>query len=195
MEPYQQQLAQFIQSVFAMSDEDCNAIVASFIYKEADKQTILLKRGKVCSEYYFLLDGVVRSYTQDVEGNDVTTGIYTPNKVVCELFSFFKRLPSQESFETATPCKMLMIDFESLQNVFHSMPMFREFGRLILINSYAALKQRMYSMLQQTAEQRYQHLLQTEPVIFQTIPLKQIASYLGITDTSLSRIRKEFAKS
>lgn len=194
MQP-QQQLAKFIQSIFAMADDECNAIVANFTYKEIDKQCVLLKRGKVCNEYYFLLEGVVRSYTQDIDGNDVTTGIFTPDKVVCELFSFFKRQPSQESIETATPCKLLVIDFDGLQNVFHSMPMFREFGRQILINAYAIQKQRMYGMLQQTAEQRYLHLLQTEPVIFQTIPLKQIASYLGITNTSLSRIRKEFAKS
>jgi hypothetical protein len=74
------------------------------------------------------------------------------------------------------------------------MPEFREFGRTILVNAYAQLKQRMLAMIQETAEQRYAYLLQTNPDIFQHAPLKNIATYLGITDTSLSRIRKEFSK-
>ena len=74
------------------------------------------------------------------------------------------------------------------------MPEFREFGRSILVNAYAQLKQRMLGMIQQSAEERYAYLLQTNPDIFQHAALKNIATYLGVTDTSLSRIRKEFAK-
>ena len=89
---------------------------------------------------------------------------------------------------------MWHLTFDELQEVFHAMPMFREFGRTILINSYGNLKQRMLSMHHQTAEERYAKLLQTNPDIFQHTSLKNIASYLGVTDTSLSRIRKEFAR-
>jgi len=74
------------------------------------------------------------------------------------------------------------------------MPQFREFGRTILINTYALLKQRTLSMIRKTAEERYVHLLETNPDIFQYAQLKNIASYLGVTDTSLSRIRREFSK-
>jgi hypothetical protein len=81
-----------------------------------------------------------------------------------------------------------------MQTNFHTFPEFREFGRLNIINHYSILKQRMLSMLQETAEQRYGNLINSNPEILQTAPLKHIASYLGITDTSLSRIRKEFIK-
>lgn len=81
-----------------------------------------------------------------------------------------------------------------MQQSFHAMPEFREFGRLKLVNSYSILKQRMLSALQETAEQRYTDLINSSPEIFQHVPLKFIASYLGIADTSLSRIRKEFIK-
>jgi len=74
------------------------------------------------------------------------------------------------------------------------MPEFREFGRLNIINLYGILKQRMLSMLQETAEQRYSNLINSNPEVLQHVPLKYIASYLGITDTSLSRVRKEFTK-
>jgi len=84
--------------------------------------------------------------------------------------------------------------YETMQESFHAIPEFREFGRLNLINNYGALKNRMLSMIQETAEQRYINLINSDPEILQVAPLKNIATYLGITDTSLSRIRKEFAK-
>lgn len=74
------------------------------------------------------------------------------------------------------------------------MPEFREFGRSILINAYVALKQRMLSSLHETGEQRYKNLITAAPEIFQNVSLKHVASFLGITDTSLSRIRKDFSK-
>ena len=65
---------------------------------------------------------------------------------------------------------------------------------MILVNGFITLKERMLSMINLTAEQRYEQLLIAKPEIFQHASLKTIASYLGITDTSLSRIRKEFSK-
>jgi CRP-like cAMP-binding protein len=85
------------------------------------------------------------------------------------------------------------LSFDDLQKNFHTIPEFREFGRMLLINNHASLKQRMLSMIQQTGEQRYAHLMETHPEILQNVPLKNIASYLGVTDTSLSRIRRDFA--
>jgi hypothetical protein len=74
------------------------------------------------------------------------------------------------------------------------MPAFREFGRHILVRGFAGLKNRMLSMITDTAEVRYMKLLDSSPAIFQQASLKHIASYLGITDTSISRIRKEISK-
>jgi len=81
-----------------------------------------------------------------------------------------------------------------LNNLFYSLPEFRDFGRALLAKGFASLKMRMLSVITETAEQRYQTLLKTNPEIFQHTALKHIASYLGITDTSLSRIRKEYQK-
>lgn len=187
-------LNQFIQATFPMPQQHSETIVNLFQEKELSKNDFLLAEGKICNEYCFLEQGFMRSYTYDPEGNDVTIAFNSNNQVVCELFSFFKRVPAKENIQALTDCKLYYITFEQLQTIFHAMPEFREFGRTILVNSYARLKQRMLSMIQETAEQRYATLIKTNPDIFQNAPLKYIASYLGITDTSLSRIRKEFAK-
>ena len=189
-----EQLVQFILSIFSMPLGQAEEIASHFTEKEFAKNELILKRGRTCNEYYFLADGFARAYTHDLDGNDVTTAFYQSNQVVCELFSFFKRIPSQENIQAMTTCKTWYLSFDGLQLVFHTLIPFREFGRTILVNSYASLKQRMLSMLHQTAEERYSQLLKNNPDVFQYAQLKQIASYLGVTDTSLSRIRKEFAK-
>jgi len=177
-----------------MPAAEAAAITHYFVEKEFAKNEWLLKEGKVCNAYYFLADGFARSYTHDLQGNDVTTAFYSAKQIVCEIFSFFKQLPSKENIQALTACTTFYITFPDLQNVFHTMPLFREFGRAILVNAYADLKQRMLATLHETAEERYSKLILSKPDIFQHAPLKNIASYLGVTDTSLSRIRKEFAK-
>lgn len=83
------------------------------------------------------------------------------------------------------------MSYENVQTNFHTVPEFRELGRMMLIMNYSNLKIRMLGMIKDTAENRYLKLMKDHPDIFQNVPLKMIASYLGITDTSLSRIRKE----
>jgi len=154
----------------------------------------VLKEGKICNESHFIEKGIVRSYTYDVEGNEVTTAFYAKNNFATDLLSFFRRSPAREHLQAVTDCETWYITYEDMQASFHTIPEFREFGRLNIVNQYSILKERMLSMLQETAEQRYSHLISSSPEIFQDVPLKYIATYLGITDTSLSRIRKEFTK-
>ncbi len=187
-------LVEFIQTHLSITALKAGEIADRFTEKTVFEGNILFEEGKVCNEYYFLVNGFVRAYTFDTKGDDITTSFYTNNQVVCELFSFFKRGQAQETFRALTDCTAWYITFDNLQVAFHSMPEFREFGRSMLVGSYEELKQRMLSMLHQTAEERYISLLTNSPDIFQYAPLKDIATYLGITRTSLSRIRKEFSK-
>jgi CRP-like cAMP-binding protein len=187
-------LIQFITGVFPMPLPQASAIAGRFQPRSFEKNEFLFKSGRACNDYLILEDGLALAYTYDLDGNDVTTAFYSSNQVVSELFSFFKRIPSKENIQALTPCTTWGLTFDELQFVFHNLPEFREFGRTILINAIAALKQRMLSTLHETAEERYGNLLRTNPDIFQHAPLKQIASFLGITDTSLSRIRKEVSR-
>ncbi len=187
-------LLQYIHNTIPLSPEKAVEIADRFKEKNITRNDFLLVEEKVCTKFYFIDEGFVRSYTCDVKGNDITTNFYSDKQVVCEMYSFFKQVPSQENFQALTDCTTWYITFADLQVAFHSMPEFREFGRSMLVSAYAELKQRMLSMLHQTAEERYSLLIHSSPDIFQHAPLKFIASYLGVTNTSLSRIRKEFTK-
>jgi CRP-like cAMP-binding protein len=187
-------LITFLQSTQMVSHSNAIEIAGYFTAKDLAAQEFHFTEGRVYNEYLFLEDGFMRAFAFDLDGNDITTNFYSKNQVVFEVSSFFTRTVSRENIQALTDCKAWFITYEQLNFLFHNIPAFRDFGRLMLVKGFSTLKGRMLSMITETAEERYATLLKTNPEIFQNAPLKNIASYLGITDTSLSRIRKEFAK-
>src|SRR5687767_4064146 len=189
-----QSLIDFLHARNITSPSITTLISDSFVEKHIPRNTLFLQAGRVSDEYFFLASGFMRAYVHDTEGNEVTTHFYNNQQVVFEVSSFFNRSTSKENIQAMEDCMGWCITYEQLNRLFHDLPEFREFGRSILVKGFAALKTRMISMITETAEQRYADLLNSNPEIFQHAPLKYIASYLGITDTSLSRIRKDYAK-
>jgi CRP-like cAMP-binding protein len=187
-------LIQFVQNSLPMSPARAGQVVMKFSAGKIGRNDYLLKEGAVCNESHFIEKGIMRSYIYDLEGNEVTTAFYSKNMFASDLLSFFKRTPSKEYIHAITDCETWYTTYGDMQENFHTIPEYREFGRLNITNHYSMLKERMLSMLQETAEQRYNQLVNSNPEIIQNVPLKYIASYLGITDTSLSRIRKEYIK-
>lgn len=177
-----------------MKDEMVEQIASQFKPKTFSKGDFFLTEDKINNEYLFLEQGYMRAYLFDTEGNEVTINLFAPNSVVFDVSSFFQRLPTQENIQALTDCTGWQITYEELNTLFHALPEFRDFGRAVLVKGFVALKLRTLSMINKTAEQRYAQLMASSPGIIQNAPLKHIASYLGITDTSLSRIRKEFSK-
>lgn len=187
-------LIQFIRQALPISPARAEQVVEKFNPANFEKNAFILREGTICNASYYLENGVMRSYTYDLEGNEVTTAFFTPNSYASDLLSFFKRVPTKENIQAITDCESWYITYEDMQASFHTIPEFREYGRLNIVNQYALLKERMLSNLQEPAEKRYADLINAHPEILQQVPLKYIASYLGIADTSLSRIRKETFK-
>ena len=190
----QQHLITYLQSTGLLNHVKAEEIADHFMPKDLLKGDLFLRQGRIADEYMFLSSGLMRAFAIDTDGREVTTAFFTGNGVVFEVSSFFNRKPAQENIQALTECSGCCLHYDELNKLFHSMPEFRDFGRHILVKGFAALKDRMLSTITETAELRYEKLLQSAPEILQQAPLKYIASYLGITDTSLSRIRKELSK-
>ena len=194
MQNEKEKLLHFLQNSGKINAIKTEEIGNYFDEKEIAKNELFLKEGQINNEYLILEHGFMRAFSFDITGTEITTAFYAGDQPIFEVASFFNRSPSKENIEALASCKGWVISFEKLNMIFHSIPEFREFGRYILVKGFASLKLRMLSLITETAEERYTGLLQFNPEIFQNAPLKYIASYLGVTDTSLSRIRKEMMK-
>lgn len=158
------------------------------------KGDYLLRAGHVAKEYYCIEHGMVRSYVTDYNGNDITTGFSGKNELVVDVFSLFHSSPAKEDIQALSDIDAWKIDFEKFQELYHTFKGFNEWGRAWMSQSLFMIKQRAISMITDSASERYLELLQQRPDLLSHIPLKYIATYLGITDTSLSRIRKELSR-
>ena len=192
--PSKKALEERLQKTRSLSASLVAEIVERFQYKQIARNELQMQVGKIADEYLYLEKGYMRSFAYSTEGDEVTTNFYLPGQMVFEVSSFFNRTRSKEGIQALTDCEGWFLTYEALNDLFHGFPEFREFGRSMLVKGFANLKIRMLSMITETAEERYEQLLQDQPEIFQHASLKNIASYLGITDTSLSRIRKELSK-
>lgn len=186
-----EKLREYMQSVNSMPDYKVIELTEDFEYLSFPKYTFLIKENKIIEQTYFLEIGYIRSFTLDKDGLEVTTNIYSAPCFVNDFTSFFKQLPAKQNYQTITSCKCWTMNLEKVEYYFHNTPEFREFGRLLILEHYDNLNERMLGMIKDNAETRYLKLLSKHPDIFQNVPLKIIASYLGVTDTSLSRIRND----
>lgn len=186
----------FLNNIFKAKDfstEELDTIITKFKQVHYSKNDYLLHESKTENHYWFIESGFVRSYVMDTMGNDITTNFYAVGDIVIDWTSFFLRHPTRENIQALTNCVCWQLDFDTFQQLFHSIQSFREQGRTTLVESYFSLKKQSVSMIADQAKERYARLVQEKPHIIQNISLKHIATYLGITDTSLSRIRKEIS--
>ncbi|RYD82708.1 MAG: Crp/Fnr family transcriptional regulator [Sphingobacteriales bacterium] len=173
-----------------LSPADLQKVAAAHekvIYKKGD---ILLRNGQVADEYAIIESGLIRSYVHDFNGNDITTNFFGKEEIVIEVSSLFQRIPSQEIIQAITDCVCWKINFNDFQELYHSIPGISEWGRAWMAMQLFHFKQRTVNVFTHSAMDRYMQLLHEKPQVLQQAPLKQIATYLGITDSSLSRIRK-----
>ena len=186
----------FLNKVFASSgitNNELETIIPKYKKVIISKNDYLLNEGIIEKKYWFVESGFIRSYIIDTEGNDITFNLYTSCDVVIDYPSFFFLLPTRENIQALTDCVCWEIDFASFQELFNSISNYREQQRGLLVGSYFALKEHSISLIADQAKERYLKLLKSKPHLVQNVSLKHIATFLGITDTSLSRIRKEIA--
>jgi CRP-like cAMP-binding protein len=189
MEPH------FLKTIFKeqnFKSDDLETILAQYKRIEFDKNEYLIEEGSLANYYYFMESGFVRSYIIDLEGNDISTKFFSTGDIVIDWHSYFLKTNCRENFQAITPIVAWKISFENFMKLFH-IEAFREVGRTRLVNNFFELKTHTISIIADPAKERYLSLVETMPNIINNVPLKQIATYLGITDTSLSRIRKEIA--
>lgn len=176
-----------------INEDQLQKIIAAHQKISYKKGDYILEKGEVSDSYLILESGLMRSFARDYHGNDITTDFFSNHEIVIEVLSLFQRVPTQENIQALTDCECWKIDFNRFQELFHSIGGFSEWGRWWMTSRLFHFKQRSLEIVTISAKDRYLQLLKEKPQIVLHSPLKYIASYLGITDTSFSRIRKEIS--
>ncbi len=178
-----------IETRYGKLDAACiDAMLTQLKPLQAARETQLVKEGQYADKTYYIIKGCVRAfYIKD--GKEITDWFAFENEFVCSIHSFFNRVPSPHFIEVLEDSRLLEIDrdaAEMLSRAYHS---FETLQKNVVIHTLLKLQNRVEGLLFENAHNRYQHLIGQQPDITQRIPLTHIASHLGITLETLSRIR------
>lgn len=181
-------LACFVKKIYPVSEEAINYINQHSFVKEVERNDFLLKAGEVCQHLYFIRKGVIRAYIKEGK-KDITTWITTENEIVTSIRGFDLQQPSLENMQAVEDCDLVGIDHSALQYLYEHYLEMNIVGRKLLEQYYRDAEERAYICRIPNAGKRYEHFLKTKGELANRIPLKYIASYLGMTIETMSRIR------
>ena len=184
-------LIHYIRKWASVSDAEAVTILASFEPVTAKKKKDLLQPGQVCKYIYFIVKGCMRSYYVDLKGTEHIFQIRMDNSWISDLESVFSHQPSKYYIETLEESQLLRITEEKLEDLYIQVPAIERYFRILFQKAYINALKRLSDHMWEPAINRYRNMLKEHPDMFQRVPLVYIASYLGITQESLSRIRKQ----
>ncbi len=165
------------------------------LHNISDKVTVAKNQSLInindrCTDLFFLEKGLLRGY-YFVDGKEITNWFAQENEFATCFYSFVANKQSYEIVQTLEDCELIKLSYSSLQTLYSKFPETERIGRIIVEKYYIKLEERLLSIQFKTAKERYRNLNSTNPSILQRASLGQIASYLGITQETLSRIRAE----
>ena len=164
-----------------------------FIPKKFRKKQYLLQEGDVCKYVAFVEKGILRQYKVDDKGNEHILQFAFEGWWIADHYSFLTGEPSLYNIDALEDCELLLLTKQAEEQLLEKLPKFERFFRLLLQNNLIATLQRLESSLSGTAEEKYNQLIQSCPTLAERIPQHMIASFLGITPETVSRIRKQMS--
>jgi CRP-like cAMP-binding protein len=182
-----------IAETISVTDEEFDFCKALFLPKKLRKKQYLLQEGDVCKYTIFVTNGLLRTYTIDNKGTEHILQFAFEGWWMGDLYSFLTDEPSIFNIEAIEDCELLLITKPSWDLLLEKIPAFERYFRILIQNNLIATQQRLIGNLSETAEEKYVKLLKNYPGCLQRVPQHMIASYLGITRETLSRIRGHMA--
>lgn len=186
-------LLQSIKEKISISQEEFDFCKTLFIPKKLRKKQYLLQEGDVCRYTAFVEKGMLRTFTVDEKGNEPILQFSMEGWWIADLYSFLTEEPSIYNIEALEECELLLITKKNWEILLEKVPAFERYFRLLIQNNLIATQRRLMSSLSESAEEKYTKLINNFPGCIQRVPQHMIASYLGITPETLSRIRSQMA--
>lgn len=166
-------------------------IAEAFKLKKLKKRQLIISEGDVCRFEIFVSRGMLRAYTIDGKGDEHVAMFAMEGWWTSDLYSFLTETPATQNIEALEDAELFVIEKTELEKLYEEVPKLERFFRILLQNAFVANQQRIMATISQTAEERYLNFINKYPTIEQRAPQHQIASYLGMTAETISRIRRQ----
>lgn len=177
-------------SYYLPTDTDLSAFLAAFEMQEVKKGKVLIKPGQLCDWIAYIEHGVFRMYYFDQKAQDVTLWLSFEDMVATDMWGFYTRERSWMYVEALEDSRVHFIHKKQLEDLYEGFPVYRQFGQKFAEEALTMVMERNFELQNLSPEDRYRRLLE-KPEFMHKIPLKYLATWLGVTDTSLSRIRRK----
>lgn len=188
-----EKLVNYFSRIMPLSEEEMKAIDETMDIQRYEKGTVILKAEQVSNKAYFVLEGIVRQYYL-VDGVEKTSDFFSDEQWVVSLNNLHPENPSTYFLECCTDCLLVVGNSQKGEDLYKKFPKLETISRKLMERVFTDQQEKMEAFTINTPILRYQNLLKSRPDLFQRIPQYQIASYIGVTPESLSRIRKRILK-
>ncbi|KAB1067962.1 Crp/Fnr family transcriptional regulator [Tamlana haliotis] len=185
-------LKKALESFNLLTPAEIDDFIQATTNKRLNKSEYFIKAGETCKSVTFVLSGLLRSYHTSDKGDDLTYCITFPNNFMTAYSSFLTNQPTQENIQAITDTELLSIPKDKIENLAKTSLNWLHFQKIIAEQQYIELEKRIFLLQGTSATKRYADLLKNQPNYIQHIPLQYLASYLGVSQRHLSRIRKDF---
>jgi CRP/FNR family transcriptional regulator, anaerobic regulatory protein len=181
-------LLQYLNSIHPLTSPLEEYLVKILKHRKFSKKEFLLKAGHICRSVCFVQQGLFRCfYLKDQ--HEVCSWFMKEGDVIVSVESFFNQTISYESIQAIEECEVYCIEHAQLEYIYRTFPEFNFVARVLLQKYYTLSEQRLYSLRMQRSQERYDYLLEHHPEFILRVPAKYIASYLGLTEVTISKIR------
>lgn len=183
-------LIRYMKRFTDLSDDECERLVADVPIATFPKGKILLHQGDVPTKCYFVLSGCIRQYKVDEDGNEHTVDFITEEQSITILTKHHTDGRSPYSLACIEECCLVVGDLATEQDQYEMNPVLEAMTRDMMQEDMGTMRDAFASFMSSTPEERYQAMMEKRPDLVHRVPQYQLASYLGITPESLSRIKK-----
>lgn len=181
-------LIQHLEKYTPLSQEEKDYLIQNVPVKTLQKNEFLLKEGEISNAFFFILKGSVRLF-YNVGIEEKTAFFYFENMFASSYESFTKRVPSKHNLQTIEPTDVAVISHEAANDLLSHSPKFELLARIMMEEELIVCQEIISGFITQNAEQRYAKLLSSNSQLIQRVPQYLLATYLGVTPETLSRIR------
>lgn len=187
-------VVQFLSNFSELDESERNLIAEKLTFKEFSKGSVLVEAGSVPQACYFVLKGCIRQYHVDSEGNERTTAIYAEDDGAVSSNDYVNQSASKSHLVCVEDTLVLLGNPEKDEAMYAEFPKLREITNSMIEQNLGKTKEDFANFVSSSPEDRYLSLLEKRPHLFNRVPLHQLASLIGITPESMSRIRKRLVK-